>query len=53
MSRNEELKVGKKGKPLLKKDEEIRAGKSKVRNFSHAAVTDPSATGTCRPKSSS
>ena len=48
--RDEGLKVGGKDKPLLERDEEIRTGKSKVRNFSHAAEADPSATGTCRPR---
>lgn len=50
MSRDEELGESGKDEPLLKKDEEIRTGKSKVRKFSHAAGADPSATGLCRTR---
>ena len=41
MSGNEDSEIGRKGEPLLKEDEEIRAGKSKVRKFSHATLTNP------------
>lgn len=46
----DEPEAGGKGEPLLKKDEEIRAGKSKVRIFSHATEAHPSATGIPRSR---
>ena len=50
MSEDEESEVHWKCKPLLKKDEEIWTGKTKVRSFSRATEEDLSAIGTRQPE---